>query len=135
MSYVPPWLALFLALLLLAAMAAWVLQRGLTSQTHAAAAAAWSTQEDVQSQAHRRIQQQHLKDLDSALAEGRLNTAQHAVARDEALRHLLADATPMQASGHPVAPVRWAWVVLALAVLSAVSYLQLGAPWTWWPVP
>ena len=135
MSFVPPWLALFLALLLLAVLAAWVLQRGLKSQTHASAGAALSTPEDVQSQAHRRIQQQHLKDLDSALAEGRLNTAQHAAARDEALRHLLADATPMQASGHPVAPVRWAWVVLALAVLSAVSYLQLGAPQTWWPVP
>ncbi len=135
MSYVPPWLALFLALLLLAALAAWVLQRGLTSQTHAAAAAAWSTQEDVQSQAHRRIQQQHLKDLDSALAEGRLNTAQHAAARDEALRHLLVDAALAQTSGNSVAPVRWAWVVMALAVLSALSYLQLGAPQTWWPLP
>jgi cytochrome c-type biogenesis protein CcmH len=133
MSFVPPWLALFLALLLLAALAAWVLQRGLTSQTHAAAA--WSTGEDVQFQSHRRIQQQHLKDLDSALTEGRLNTAQHAAARDEALRHLLVDAALAQTSGNRVAPVRWAWVVMALAVLSALSYLQLGAPQTWWPLP
>ena len=135
MSFVPPWLALFLALLLLAVLAAWVLQRGLKSQTHASAGAALFTQEDEQFQAHRRIQQQHLKDLDSALAEGRLNTAQHAVVRDEALRQLLADPALTQISGHAAAPVRWAWVVLTLAVLSALSYLQLGAPQTWWPVP
>jgi len=135
MSFVPPWLALFLALLLLAALAAWVLQRGLQSQARVTAGLASATGEDVQSRAHRRIQQQHLKDLDSALAEGRLSTAQHAAARDEALRHLLADVSLAQASGHAAAPVRWTWVVLALAVLSALSYLQLGAPQTWWPVP
>ena len=135
MSFVPPWLALFLALLLLAALAAWVLQRGLQSQARVRAGLASATGEDVQSQAHRRIQQQHLKDLDSALAEGRLSTAQHAAARDEALRHLLADVSLAQASGHAAAPVPWTWVVLALAVLSALSYLQLGAPQTWWPVP
>ena len=135
MSFVPSWLALFLALLLLAALAAWVLQRGLQSQARVRAGLASATGEDVQSQAHRRIQQQHLKDLDSALAEGRLSTAQHAAARDEALRHLLADVSLAQASGHAAAPVPWTWVVLALAVLSALSYLQLGAPQTWWPVP
>ena len=122
MPFVPPWLALFLALLLLAALAAWVLQRGLTSQAHTRAGAAMSTQEDVQFQAHRRIQQQHLKDLDSALTEGRLNTAQHAAARDEALRHLLADAVQAQAhgAGHGAAPGRGVWVAVALSALLAV---------------
>ena len=135
MSFVPPWLALFLALLLLAGLAAWVMQRVLKSQDRTRAGAAGVTQEDVQSQAHRRIQQQHLSDLDNALAEGRLTAAQHAAARDEALRHLLADATLVQGSGHAAAPVRWFWVVLTLALLSGLSYLQLGAPQTWWPLP
>lgn len=135
MSFVPPWLALFLALLLLAGLAAWVLQRGLKSQNRALSGGAWTMEEDVQSLTLRHIQQQHLKDLDSALTEGRLNTAQHAAARDEALRHLLADVALAPTSGHGVAPVRWAWVVMALAVLSALSYLQLGAQQTWWPLP
>jgi cytochrome c-type biogenesis protein CcmH len=131
MSFVPPWLWLCLALLLLVALAAWVLQRGLNLQARILTDVA----EDVQSQAHRRIQQQHLNDLDSALAQGRLNAAQHATARDEVLRHLLADVDPAQSPIRATGPVPWTWWVLALSVLSGLSYLQLGAPQTWWPVP
>ena len=91
---------------------------------------------DVQAAAHRRIQQQHLIDLDHALAEGRLNTAQHAATRDEVLRHVLADAALAQGASPEVStPERWLWIVAALVVLSGLSYLQLGAPQTWWPLP
>ena len=130
MTLLPPWLALILVLLSLGAMAAWVLQRGLAAQARANLHAG----QDVQSQAHRRIQKQHLADLDRALAEGRLNADQHAMARDEALRQLLADeANP---AARPVgASVRWGWLVAALLVLSGLGYGPLGSPQAWWPLP
>ena len=74
------------------------------------------------------------------MAEGRLNASQHAAARDELWRQLLVDqaqggaAVPLGADG-ATGPLRWVWIVLLLCVLTAVSYAQLGAPQTWWPVP
>ncbi|PUE33924.1 c-type cytochrome biogenesis protein CcmI [Limnohabitans sp. Jir72] len=138
MSFLPPWVGLLLALLLFGALAAWVLRRGLARQ--AANLAQVVTGEDVQAQAHRRIQQQHLADLDRALTEGRLNANQHAAARDELMRQVLLDqaqaGTALQRGGDGVTgPVRWGWIVLLLGALSGLSYLQLGAQQTWWPVP
>lgn len=136
MTLVPPGLGLLFALLLLAALAAWVLHRGLKKQAGTSADAEAFMGSDVQAAAHRRIQQQHLIDLDHALAEGRLNTAQHAATRDEVLRHVLADAALAQGASPEVStPERWLWIVAALVVLSGLSYLQLGAPQTWWPLP
>lgn len=136
MTLVPPGLGLLFALLLLAALAAWVLHRGLKKQAGTSADVETSMGSDVQAAAHRRIQQQHLIDLDHALAEGRLNTAQHAATRDEVLRHVLADAALAQGASPEVStPERWLWIVAALVVLSGLSYLQLGAPQTWWPLP
>jgi cytochrome c-type biogenesis protein CcmH len=136
MTLVPPGLGLLFALLLLGALAAWVLHRGLNKQAGTSADAETSMGSDVQAAAHRRIQQQHLIDLDHALAEGRLNTAQHAAARDEVLRHVLADASLTQGASPVVTtPGRWLWIVAALVLLSGLSYLQLGAPQTWWPMP
>lgn len=136
MTLVPPGLGLLFALLLLGALAAWVLHRGLRKQAGTSADAEASVGSDVQAAAHRRIQQQHLIDLDHALAEGRLNTAQHAAARDEVLRHVLADSALAQGASPVVTtPGRWLWIVAALVLLSGLSYLQLGAPQTWWPMP
>lgn len=136
MTLVPPGLGLLFALLLLGALAAWVLHRGLKKQAGTSADAEASMGSDVQAAAHRRIQQQHLIDLDHALAEGRLNTAQHADARDEVLRHVLADASLAQGASPVVTtPGRWLWIVAALVLLSGLSYLLLGAPQTWWPMP
>ncbi len=136
MTLVPPGLGLLFALLLLGALAAWVLHRGLKKQASTSADAEASMGSDVQAAAHRRIQQQHLIDLDHALAEGRLNTAQHADARDEVLRHVLADSALTQGASPVVTtPGRWLWIVAALVLLSGLSYLQLGAPQTWWPMP
>ncbi|MGB4357861.1 MAG: c-type cytochrome biogenesis protein CcmI [Limnohabitans sp.] len=136
MTLVPPGLGLLFALLLLGALAAWVLHRGLKKQAGTSADAETSMGSDVQAAAHRRIQQQHLIDLDHALAEGRLNTAQHAAARDEVLRHVLADSALTQGASPVVTtPGRWLWIVAALVLLSGLSYLQLGAPQTWWPMP
>ena len=128
MSFVPPWLGLLLALLALGLLAAGVLQRGLKKQVQVVGL-------ERQSQTNRRIAQEHLADLDRALAEGRLTALQHQSARDELLRHLLDDAA--QADDRPIAlvPARWLWMVVALVVLSGLSYVQLGAPQTWWPVP
>ncbi len=136
MTLVPPGLGLLFALLLLGALAAWVLHRGLKKQAGTSADAETSMGSDVQAAAHRRIQQQHLIDLDHALAEGRLNMAQHAAARDEVLRHVLADSALTQGASPVVTtPGRWLWIVAALVLLSGLSYLQLGAPQTWWPMP
>lgn len=136
MTLVPPGLGLLFALLLLGALAAWVLHRGLQKQAGTSTDAEASMGSDVQAAAHRRIQQQHLIDLDHALAEGRLNAAQHAAARDEVLRHVLADAALAQGASPVVTtPGRWLWIVAALVLLSGLSYLQLGAPQTWWPMP
>ena len=85
MSFVPPWLGLLWVLLALGALAAGVLQRGLKKQVQVLGPG-------QQSQTNRRIAQEHLADLDRALAEGRLTALQHQVARDELLRHLLDDA-------------------------------------------
>ena len=128
MSFVPPWLGLLWVLLTLGALAAGVLQRGLKKQVQVVGLS-------QQSQTNRRIAQEHLADLDRALAEGRLTALQHQSARDELLRHLLDDAA--QADDRPIAvvPARWLWMVVALVVLSGLSYVQLGAPQTWWPVP
>ncbi len=128
MSFVPPWLGLLLVLLTLGALAAGVLQRGLKKQVQVVGL-------ERQSQTNRRIAQEHLADLDRALAEGRLTALQHQMARDELLRHLLDDAA--QSDDTPVAavPVRWLWWVGALVVLSGLSYLQLGASHAWWPKP
>lgn len=128
MSLLPPWLGLLLALLALGALAAGVLQRGLKKQVQAVGLA-------QQSQTNRRIAQEHLADLDRALAEGRLTALQHQAARDELLRHVLDDAA--QSNDAPVAavPARWLWIVGALVLLSGLSYVQLGAPQTWWTQP
>ncbi len=126
MSFVPPWLGLLLALLLLGGLAAWVLQRGLKRPVQAAGL-------ELQSQTHRRIQQEHLADLDRALAEGRLTALQHQAARDELLRHLLDDATRADERPAAAVPARWLGLVVALVLLSGLSYVQLGAPQTWWP--
>ncbi|MFN9728510.1 c-type cytochrome biogenesis protein CcmI [Acidovorax sp.] len=138
MSFLPPWVGLLLALLLLGALATWVLRRGQHRQ--GADLVQNDAGKDVQARAHRRIQQQHLADLDSALAEGRLNASQHAAARDELMRQVLADQAKGGAAVSPggdraTGPVRWDWLVLLLGALSGVTYLQLGAPQTWWPVP
>jgi cytochrome c-type biogenesis protein CcmH len=79
MSFLPPWLGLVLALLALGALAAGVLQRGLKKQVQLVGL-------DLQSQTNRRIQQEHLADLDRVLADGRLTALQHQAARDELLR-------------------------------------------------
>ncbi len=128
MSFVPPWLGLLWVLLTLGALAAGVLQRGLKKQVQVVGP-------EQQSQTNRRIAQEHLADLDRALAEGRLTALQHQVARDELLRHLLDDAA--QSDDPPVAavPARWLLMAGALVVLSGLSYLQLGASQTWWPKP
>ena len=128
MSFVPPWLGLLWVLLTLGALAAGVLQRGLKKQVQVVGLS-------QQSQTNRRIAQEHLADLDRALAEGRLTALQHQAARDELLRHLLDDAD--QSDDTPVAavPARWLWMVVALVLLSGLSYVQLGAPQTWWPKP
>ena len=128
MSFVPPWLGLLWVLLALGALAAGVLQRGLKKQVQVVGL-------ERQSQTNRRIAQEHLADLDRALAEGRLTALQHQVARDELLRHLLDDAA--QSDDTPVAavPARWLWWVGALVLLSGLSYLQLGASQAWRPKP
>ena len=128
MSDMPPWLGLLLALFALGGLSAWVVQRGLKKQ-------ALVVGPEQQSKINRRIQQEHLADLDRALAEGRLTALQHQAARDELLRHLLDDAA--RAEEHPAAavPARWLWMVVGLVLLSGLSYVQLGAPQTWWPEP
>ena len=128
MSFLPPWLGLFLLLLLLGGLAAWVLRFGLGQQSHALGSA-------EQSRANRQIHQQHLADVDRALAEDRLTPAQHQTARDELLRHLLADAAQADDRGGAVVSVSWLWLVVTLVLLSGLSYWQLGAPQSWWPEP
>ena len=126
MSDMPPWLGLLLALFALGGLSAWVVQRGLKKQ-------ALVVGPEQQSKINRRIHQEHLADLDRTLAEGRLTALQHQSARDELLRHLLDDAA--RAEEHPAAavPARWLWMVVGLVLLSGLSYVQLGAPQTWWP--
>lgn len=128
MSFLPPWLGLLLVLLALGLLAAGVLQRGLRKQVQVVGLS-------QQSHTNRRIAQEHLVDLDRAWAEGRLTALQHQAARDELLRHLLDDAA--QSDDSPVAamPARWFGMVVALVLLSGLSYVQLGAPQTWWPAP
>ena len=128
MSDMPPWLGLLLALFALGGLSAWVVQRGLKKQAQVVGP-------EQQSKINRRIHQEHLADLDRALAEGRLTALQHQAARDELLRHLLDDAA--QSDDTPVAavPARWLWMVVALVLLSGLSYVQLGSPQTWWPEP
>lgn len=147
MSLLPPWLGVLLAWLLLGALAAGVLWRGLKPQATAldpeapsTASTAPTAEPDVQTQAQRRIQQEHLADLTHALNEGRLSDRQYAAARDEVMRQVLSEQPREQPVGWPASHdvtgrVRWgAWVV-GLCVLSGLSYLQLGAPQSWWPVP
>jgi cytochrome c-type biogenesis protein CcmH len=119
---------LLLALFALGGLSAWVVQRGLKKQALVVGPV-------QQSKINRRIHQEHLADLDRALAEGRLTALQHQAARDELLRHLLDDAA--QSDDTPVAavPARWLWMVVALVLLSGLSYVQLGSPQTWWPEP
>jgi cytochrome c-type biogenesis protein CcmH len=139
MSFLPPWVGLLWVLLLLGALAAWMLRRGLSRQ--ASALAQTITGVDVQAQAQRQIQQQHLVDLDVALAEGRLDLNQHGAARDELLRQVLVEQTHgiavLKAGGQGVmgGPVRWGWMALMLAALSGLSYLPLGAPQAWRSLP
>lgn len=128
MSMLPPWTFLLLLLLCMGAVLAWVLQRSLTRQTP-------QLDEDIQSLANRRIHQQHLTDLDRALSEGRLDVQQHQSARDELLRHVLDDATRTSGVSSVGAPVSWHWMVAGLLVCSGLSYVQLGAPQTWWIAP
>jgi cytochrome c-type biogenesis protein CcmH len=134
----PPWISLLWVLLLLGALAAWVIRRGLSRQATEVACA--RSGDGEQAQANKRIQQQHLADLDMALNAGRLSTMQHASARDELMRQVLADqltqgSSVQRVGGGVRAPVRWAWIVLLLSVLSGLSYWHLGAPQTWSPVP
>jgi cytochrome c-type biogenesis protein CcmH len=129
MSFLPPWMGLLCVLLCLGGLAAWVVQRGLRQKVPA-------VNGDVQSQVNRQIHQQHLADLDRALGEGRLDAGQHQSARDELLRHVLDD----DAQAHVIRsnaslPVAWRWIVVGLVLLSGLSYVQLGAPQTWWTVP
>jgi cytochrome c-type biogenesis protein CcmH len=128
MSFLPPWLGLLLALLALGLLAAGVLQHGLKKQAQVVGP-------EQQSKINGRIHQEHLADIDRALAEGRLTALQHQAARDELLRHLLDDAA--RADEHPaiVVPARWLGMVVALVLLSGLSYVRLGAPQTWWPEP
>ena len=128
MSWLPPWLVLLWVLLLLGALAAWVLRRGLKSDRQVVGA-------EQQAQTNRRIHQEHLADLDRALADGRLSPLQHQAARDELLRHLLDDTAQVDAIPAAAMPSRWLGMVAALVVLSGLSYLQLGSPQTWWPLP
>lgn len=128
MTLLPPWVGLLLLLLCMGAAAAWVLQRGLKSRVPQA-------DEDMQSQLNRRIHQQHLRELDRALSEGRLDVQQHRLARDELLRHALGDAVLSPDQRTAVAAVSWHWIVAGLFLLSGLSYLQLGAPQTWWTAP
>lgn len=128
MSFLSPWLGLFLLLMLLGGLAAWILRFGLGKKRHVLGRA-------EQSRANRQIHQQHLADVDRALAEDRLTTAQHQTARDELLRHLLADAAQADDRGGAVVSVSWLWLVVALVLLSGLSYWQLGAPQSWWPEP
>jgi cytochrome c-type biogenesis protein CcmH len=93
--------------------------------------------EDEQAQANRRIQQQHLADLDQALVDGRLDVQQHAQARDEWMRQVLAEVdrspnTPVVAAVDQRARTAW---VLVLVVLTAMTYAQLGARQTWHTPP
>ena len=129
MSFLPPWMGLLCVLLCLGGLAAWVVQRGLKQKVPA-------VNSDVQSQVNRQIQQQHLADLDRALGEGRLDAGQHQSARDELLRHVLDDDAQAAVSrSNASLPVAWRWMVVSLVLLSGLSYVQLGAPQTWWTVP
>jgi len=129
MSFLPPWMGLLCALLCLGALAAWLVQRGLKRQVSA-------VNGDVQSQVNRHIHQQHLADLDRALSEGRLDAGQHQAARDELWRHVLDDDAQANVSpSNASLPVAWRWMVVGLVLLTGLSYLQLGAPQTWWTVP
>jgi len=129
MSFVPPWMGLLCVLLCLGCLAAWLVQRGLKQKVPA-------VNEDLQSQVNRQIHQQHLADLDRALSEGRLNAAQYQSARDELLRHVLDDDAQATASrSNASLPVAWRWIVVGLVVLSGLSYVQLGAPQSWWATP
>ncbi len=129
MSFLPPWMGLLCVLLCLGGLAAWVVQRGLKQKVPA-------VNSDVQSQVNRQIQQQHLADLDRALSEGRLDAGQHQSARDELLRHVLDDDAQAAVSrSNASLPVAWRWMVVSLVLLSGLSYVQLGAPQTWWTVP
>lgn len=128
MANMPPWMGLLLCWLCLGAVSAWVLVRGLKRRMP-------PLQADVQSDTNRHIHRQHLEDLDRALSEGRLDVQQHQLARDELLRHALDDAARASASHLAGTTVSWRWMVAGLVVLSGLSYLQLGAPQTWWPTP
>ena len=129
MSFLPPWMGLLCVLLCLGGLAAWVVQRGLKQKVPA-------VNSDVQSQVNRQIHQQHLADLDRALSEGRLDAGQHQSARDELLRHVLDDDAQAAVSrSNASLPVAWRWMVVSLVLLSGLSYVQLGAPQTWWTVP
>ena len=153
MSFLPPWLGLLLAWLLLGVLAAGLLWRGLNkpasslgSETADAAdlvasvAHTPTAEVDVQAQAQRRIQQEHLADLTRALQEGRLSESQYAAARDDVMRQVLNEQPRERSTALPTSlgvagRVRWVGLVVGLCVLSGLSYLQLGAPQSWWPVP
>ena len=129
MSFLPPWMGLLCVLLGLGGLAAWLVHRGLKQKAPA-------VHGDVQSQVNRQIHQQHLADLDRALSEGRLDAGQHQSARDELMRHVLDDDAQAAVSrANASQPVAWRWMVVGLVLLSGLSYLQLGAPQTWWSVP
>lgn len=150
MSFLPPWVGLLGVLLVLGVLAAWVLRRGLKKSQFEQSTGlglppvqgGGQSEGDLQARTLRQIQQQHLADLDQSLAEGRLLAPQHAAARDELMRHVLADAAaapPQEAAVRSLfaapKPVSWSVLVVALVLMSAVSYLQLGAPQSWWPLP
>lgn len=128
MSTVSPGWGLLLCLLGMGAAAAWVLARGLKKGMPTGS-------EDLQAQTNRRIHRQHLSELDRALHEGRLDAVQHQAARDELLRHALDDAARDTGQHMTGAAVSWPWWVAGLVLCSGLSYLQLGAPQTWWAPP
>ena len=106
-----------------------MLQRALKKQL------APEAQADLQAQTHHRILRQHLADLDQALADGQLSPVQHAAARDDVMRQVLSDTAMGQGSGGVAslarvahAPVRVAWIVLSLTVLSGLTYLHWALP-------
>lgn len=132
-SMSPVWIlsGVLLALAVMAAAFLWPRRRG--NSAHATVVA-----EDEQVQTNRRIQQQHLVDLDQALTDGRLDVQQHAQAREDWMRQVLVEvdhrpSTPaVTAVTQPVHTAVW---VLVLLVLTAMTYAKLGSQQTWHSPP
>ncbi|MEY4662474.1 MAG: hypothetical protein RLZZ239_947 [Pseudomonadota bacterium] len=148
MSFLPPWLGLLLAWLLLGVMAAGLLWRGLNKPASSfglettdaadaanrAASTAHGAELDVQAQAQRRIQQEHLADLTRAWHEGRLSESQYAAARDDVMRQVLSEQPHERSKALPTSlgvagRVRWVGLV---ACPQALAWPGVCAGWAWW---